>query len=96
MDAITPSEWPMFSDGDVTIVLSTARHYRLHSSVLRRNSPYFAKELDKFPPAKLNAAAKREQLSPIRFELRRNNMNPIGIFERKVGLLCFVIHIHLC
>jgi hypothetical protein len=52
------STFPHFADGDTLIVLSANHTYRLHSSVLRTGSTYFAKELAEENGAQLTKKAR--------------------------------------
>jgi len=79
-----PSEFPRFIDGDVTLAISATNTYKLHSDVLRRNSPFFTRELDKRPGARLTAQARREGYTAYRFELYQNSPDHVGTFERVV------------
>lgn len=67
--AATANAFPQFEDGDVTIVVSTSKIYRLHSSTLRRTSEYFRNIFDTSVSPKLTAAARREGFTPYRFVL---------------------------
>lgn len=78
--------FPRFKDGDVCIYVSSSRIYQLHSNTLRRLSPIFAEELDRFPGAKLSAAAKREGMAAYRFELNKSNLDDCGQFVRVVSI----------
>lgn len=76
-------QFPKYDDGDVSIVISSTRIYQLHSSVLKRNSPYFEHELQ-IPGARLTSKARQEGLASYRFELITQEPTDIGYFERKV------------
>lgn len=83
MNVPRQDEFPRFRDGDVSIVISLTRFYQLHSTVLKRNSPYFERELQ-VPGARLTSKARQEGLAAYRFELVTQNAQEIGYFERKV------------
>lgn len=61
--------FPQFSDGDVFLIVSTRKAYKLHSQVLRRVSTYFRDIFDTKPAVKLTAAARRDGHIPWRFVL---------------------------
>jgi hypothetical protein len=79
-------QFPKYNDGDVSIVVSSTRIYQLHSSVLRRNSPYFEEAL-RNRGARLTSTARQEGLAAYRFELVTRGPGDNGYFERKVSLL---------
>ena len=84
MDAPRVDDFPKYKDGDVSIVISSTRIYQLHSTILRRNSRYFERELDS-PGARLTSKARQEGLAAYRFELVTHRLQDIGYFERKVS-----------
>jgi hypothetical protein len=86
MDTPRMEQFPKYDDGDVSIVVSSTRIYQLHSSVLRRNSPYFEEAL-RNPGARLTSKARQEGLAAYRFELVTRGPGDNGYFERKVSLL---------
>ena len=47
-------------DGDVLVVITEARKYKLHSAVLRRSSPTLLALLDESPAADLSKYAKKK------------------------------------
>jgi hypothetical protein len=61
-------KFPSFSDGDVRVIISSARKYRLHSNFLRNNSPVLRKLLQEKNAAQLSSKAIRSG-SAVRFEL---------------------------
>ena len=75
-------DFPKYADGDVTIMITATRSSQLHSSVLKRNSPWFAKQLVDGP--RLNAKARQDHLAAYRFELQGAGPQAIGRFVRKV------------
>ena len=83
MDPPRLDEFPRYTDGDVSIVISPTRIYQLHSTVLKRNSPYFECELQE-PGARLTSKARQEGLAAYRFELVSADAQDIGYFVRKV------------
>ena len=87
LEPARPSDFPKYDDGDVVIVVSSSKTYQLHASVLRRNSPFFAVHLDRFPGVDLLPQAKRDGITArYRFELTKSNGgNDVGTFERRVG-----------
>jgi hypothetical protein len=88
MEAAQASEFPRFSDGDVQVVISSAKIYQLHSVTLRRSSAYFAYLLDSEAPADLCSPARKAGRSVrYRFELARPVApgSGVGVFHRTVG-----------
>jgi hypothetical protein len=77
--------FPNFPDGDIAVAFTAIRVYRLHSSVLKRNSKYFAEKLHD-PGPKLNKQAREDGAAAYRLEFRRNaeNENLPGSWDRKV------------
>jgi hypothetical protein len=53
-------DFPEFADGDVLIVITAARRYRLHSAILRRSSSILAALLDEAPAVELSRKAKNK------------------------------------
>lgn len=82
------TDFPHFKDGDVSILVSTSRIYRLHSHVLRRVSPYFEQYLDPLDAPRLTAAARREGYTTWRFQLFSDPHHPndVGQFIRLVSI----------
>ena len=74
--------FPKYADGEVSIMVTATKSYQLHASVLKRNSPFFAKQL--VDPPRLNAKARQEHLAAYRFELHGVGPQGIGHFVRKV------------
>lgn len=54
------STFPIYADGDVKIVITGARQYQLHSSLLKRHSPVFMRLLDDAHAAQLSSKALRK------------------------------------
>lgn len=86
MDPISTATFPNFPDGDVAVAFTAIRVYRLHSSVLKRNSMHFAEKLHG-PGAKLNKQAREDGAAGYRLEFRRNieSENLPGSWIRKVA-----------
>jgi hypothetical protein len=61
-------DFPICADGDVAILLSPMKAYKLHSQVLSRFSTYFAEQLSS-DPAFISAKARREGAASYHFEL---------------------------
>jgi len=61
------AEFPNFTDGEVYIVVSTSKIYKLHLQVLRQKSALFRDLLEFTPATKLNAAARRAECAAWRF-----------------------------
>lgn len=68
MAASERSEFPKFIDGNVFILVSTTQTYRLHQQVLESHSPFFRREIAKYPGAHLNAQARRDNAAAYHFE----------------------------
>ena len=85
VDSDTVAEFPNFPDGDVAIALTALKVYRLHSSVLKRNSKCFAQILQE-PGPKLNKQARDDGAAAHRLEFRKNltNEDLPGYWIRKV------------
>lgn len=62
------NNFPDFTDGDVLIIITSARRYKLHSSVLRRSSPTLVSLLDEAPAADLSSKA-RKKGTTVRYRL---------------------------
>lgn len=84
-EPITTAAFPNFPDGDTAIAFTAIRVYRLHSSVLKRNSKYFAEMLHE-PGPKLNKQAREDGAAAYRLEFRKNTKseNLPGSWIRKV------------
>ncbi|KAK5083031.1 hypothetical protein LTR05_006913 [Lithohypha guttulata] len=63
------SDFPQYQDGDITIVVSTSKVYRLHSHTLRRVSDFFRNAFENGEAPRLTAAARRDGHTPYRFVL---------------------------
>ena len=89
MEASQASQFPRFSDGDVQVVVGPSQLYQLHSTILRRASPFFAQLLDCEPATELCAPARKAGRSVrYRFELAKPvtpGSGGVGIFQRTVG-----------
>ena len=85
VESDTVAGFPNFPDGDVAIAFTAMREYRLHSSVLKRNSKFFAQILHE-PGPKLNKQARDDGVAAYRLEFRRNIANEglPGYWIRKV------------
>ena len=84
MDPLSTTDtFPKYGDGDVSIVISPTRIYQLHSTILKRNSPFFEHELQ-HPGARLTSKARHEGLASYRFELVVQAQDDFGYFEPKV------------
>lgn len=66
---LSEDTFPTFSDGDVTIIVSSSHQYKLHSRILRQQSNFFLTEFDKITAPKLTAQARRDGFTPYRFVL---------------------------
>lgn len=86
MDTDPTTAFPVFKDGDVMIVLSPLKTYKLHSSVLKRNSTLFSREIGAKPPPRLSLHARNSNLAPYHFQLVGGENHRVGSFVRKVRL----------
>lgn len=76
--------FPEFADGDVLIVISAARRYKLHSTVLRRASPTVSALFDKNAASELSSKMKRRGVT-IKYRLHLID-NPKIDEDRKPGI----------
>ena len=76
--------FPEFADGDVLVVITAARRYKLHSAVLRRASPIFSALFDKYAGADLTSKMKRRGVS-IKYRLHLTENPKAG--AREAGVL---------
>lgn len=87
MEYAKVSEFPHYSDGDVSIIVAPLKTYQLHSNVLRTQSNYFADVLGADQAATLSAKAKREGVTTqYRFRLVKAQFGAIGTFQSLVSL----------
>lgn len=84
MDSSVSVDFPTYADGDVSIIVCPQHTFKLHSSVLRRNSPFFLAEINREPGARLTSKARQEGAAAYRFELITSDPQDIGYFQRKV------------
>ena len=82
--SVTTSGFPEYDDGDVQIVITPTKIYKLHSVVLRRHSPYFARLLREEDAAKLTKKAASENAIRYRAELVRSSIDEAPQFKLKV------------
>lgn len=75
--------FPHFLDGDVLIVVTSSRRYKLHSDILRRSSPTFMALLDKDAAVDLSKYAKKKGVT-VRWRLHVVQNNNGGV--RKDGI----------
>jgi hypothetical protein len=76
--------FPEFADGDVLVVITAARRYKLHSAVLRRASPIFSALFDKYAGADLTSKMKRRGVT-IKYRLHLTENPEAG--TRVAGVL---------
>jgi hypothetical protein len=57
---VVQDDFPHFIDGDVLIVVTPSRRYKLHSDILRRSSPTFMALLDQDAAVNLSKLAKKK------------------------------------
>ncbi|RMZ86704.1 hypothetical protein DV736_g6066, partial [Chaetothyriales sp. CBS 134916] len=81
------SDFPKYLDGDVGITVTVSKTYQLHSSMLKRYSPWFAELL--VDPPRLTAKTRHDHLPAFRLELSGVGPQNVGRFVRKtrVGIL---------
>lgn len=86
MAAPSASNFPVFSDGDVRLIIPPGNIYQLHSAILTRNSGFFAGALTERNAAKLSPKAKKSGVT-VRFQLQlvHSPANPNGVFQMKVS-----------
>ena len=84
MNSSVAVDFPTYSDGDVSIIVSPQHTYKLHSSVLKRNSSFFLGAINEAPGTRLTSKARQEGAAAYRFELTTSGPQDIGSFERKV------------
>lgn len=84
------SDFPQYQDGDVTIVVSTSKVYRLRSHTLRRVSDFFRNAFENGEAPRLTAAARRDGHTPYRFVLvqQHSDSDDRGAF---VSLVCYLL-----
>lgn len=70
-DTESIDKFPTFRDGDVTIIISTSRIYRLHAHTLRQKSSYFKQYLQPESAQRLTPPARRAGHTPWRFQLHQ-------------------------
>lgn len=76
--------FPEYSDGDVLVVITAARRYKLHSTVLRRASPTISALFDEVAPSEPSLKMKRRGMT-IRYRLHLVD-NPKIDEQRKPGV----------
>ena len=76
--------FPEFADGDVLVVITAARRYKLHSAVLRRASPIFSALFDKYAGADLTSKMRRRGVT-IKYRLHLTENPNAG--AREAGVL---------
>jgi len=57
---VVQDDFPHFTDGDVLIIVTPSRRYKLHSDILRRSSPTFMALLDQDAAVDLSRNAKKK------------------------------------
>ena len=57
---VAQDDFPHFTDGDVLIIITPSRRYKLHSDILRRSSPTFTALLDQDAAVDLSRNAKKK------------------------------------
>ncbi|KAM0715216.1 hypothetical protein Q7P37_009681 [Cladosporium fusiforme] len=72
------NDFPQFNDGDVLIIITPSRRYKLHSAVLRRSSPTLATILDEEAAVELSKNARRKGVTT-RFRLHLINNENAGV-----------------
>ena len=87
MEYTRPSDFPHYSDGDVTIIVAPSKTYQLHSNVLRTQSHFFAEVLNEDKAATLSTKARKEGVTTrFRYQLVKAQFGAIGTFQRLVSL----------
>lgn len=84
------NDFPHFADGDVLIVISASRRYKLHSQMLRRVSPTCVALLDEDAAAELSKNAKKRGINT-RFRLHLVENQNAGIRHPSGAIAPFYI-----
>lgn len=88
MEYTRVSDFPLYSDGDVAIIVAPAKTYQLHSNVLRTQSHFFAEVLNEDQAATLSSKARKDGVTiRYRYQLVKAQFGAIGTFQRLVSLL---------
>ena len=75
---VEQDDFPHFIDGDVLIIITPSRRYKLHSDILRRSSPTFMALLDHEATPKLNHYARKRNIT-VRYRLHMVQNNNGGV-----------------
>lgn len=78
--ATMDNDFPHFPDGDVLILITSSRRYKLHSAILRRSSPTFAALLDEQTATVLSKNARKKGVTT-RFRLHLVDYENAGYRE---------------
>jgi hypothetical protein len=77
---VTQDDFPHFIDGDVLIIITPSRRYKLHSDILRRSSPTFMALLAQDAAVNLNKYAKKKGVT-VRYRLHMVKNDNGGVRE---------------
>ena len=72
--------FPEFEDGDVLVIITAARRYKLHSAVLRRASPTISALFDQNPASELSSKMKRRGMTT-KYRLHLTDTPEAGVFK---------------
>lgn len=75
--------FPEFDDGDVLVIITAARRYKLHSAILRRASPTISALFDENPASELSSKMKRRGITT---KYRLHLINNPGLSPRQPGV----------
>lgn len=73
-------QFPEFADGDVLVVITAARRYKLHSTVLRRASPTISALFDQHAASELSSKMKRRGMT-VKYRLHLTDIPEAGDFK---------------
>ena len=74
------NSFPQFADGDVLVIITAARRYKLHSNILRRASPTISALLDQNAASELSSKMKRRGIT-IKYRLHLTDIPEEGAFK---------------
>jgi hypothetical protein len=77
---VVQDDFPHFVDGDVLIIITPSRRYKLHSDILRRSSPTFMALLAQDAAVELNKYARKKGVT-VRYRLHMVKNDKGGVRE---------------
>jgi len=75
--------FPEYADGDILVVITAARRYKLHSAILRRSSPTISALLDGVAGADLTSKVRRRGMA-VKYRLHLSDQPDAGSQEASV------------